>query len=69
MTLAALTRSEAGSVVLHRAETIEVPAEPATVVYTTGAGDADAAGFLAAWTAGPVRSPPAAGSAASPRPR
>jgi fructokinase len=52
VTLAALTRSEAGSVVLHRAETIEVPAEPATVVDTTGAGDAYAAGFLAAWTAG-----------------
>jgi sugar/nucleoside kinase (ribokinase family) len=50
--LAALTRSEAGSVVLNGAQTIEVAAEPAQVLDTTGAGDAYAAGFLAALTAG-----------------
>jgi sugar/nucleoside kinase (ribokinase family) len=50
--LAALTRSEAGSVILHGAETIMIPAESAKVVDTTGAGDAYAAGFLAGWTRG-----------------
>jgi sugar/nucleoside kinase (ribokinase family) len=38
--LAALTRSEAGSVILHGDDTVIVEAEPATVVDTTGAGDA-----------------------------
>jgi sugar/nucleoside kinase (ribokinase family) len=52
VTLAALTRSEAGSVILHGAETVTVAAEPADVVDTTGAGDAYAAGFLAGFTAG-----------------
>jgi sugar/nucleoside kinase (ribokinase family) len=50
--LAALTRSEAGSVILRGAEMVEIPAEPARVVDTTGAGDAYAAGFLAGLTAG-----------------
>ena len=50
--LAALTRSEAGSVVLRGAERVEVAAVPVRVVDTTGAGDAYAAGFLAAHAAG-----------------
>ena len=66
--LAALTRSEAGSLILRGTETVEVGAEPAKVVDTTGAGDAYAAGFLAGWTAG-SRWPPADASARSPRPR
>ncbi len=50
--LAALTRSEAGSVILRGAETVEIVAAPARVVDTTGAGDAYAAGFLAGLVAG-----------------
>lgn len=50
--LAALTRSEAGSVILRGTEMVEIPAEPTRVVDTTGAGDAYAAGFLAGFTAG-----------------
>ncbi len=50
--LAALTRSEAGSVILHGGTVITIGAEPAKVVYTTGAGDAYAAGFLTGLTAG-----------------
>jgi len=50
--LAALTRSEAGSLILRGGETVEVPAEPTQLIDSTGAGDAYAAGFLTALTAG-----------------
>jgi fructokinase len=50
--LAALTRSEEGSVVVRGEQTVGIAAVPARVIDTTGAGDAYAAGFLAAWTAG-----------------
>ena len=45
--LAALTRSEKGSVILSAGKAIEIPAAPVDkVVDTTGAGDLYAAGFL-----------------------
>ena len=45
--LAALTRSEKGSVILSGGDSITIPAAPvANVVDTTGAGDLFAAGFL-----------------------
>jgi len=45
--LAAVTRSEKGSVILSHAERLSVPAEPVEkVVDTTGAGDQYAAGFM-----------------------
>ena len=50
--LAALTRSEQGSVVLAGGQRVTVPATPTAVVDTTGAGDAYAAGFLAGLCAG-----------------
>ena len=50
--LAALTRSEAGSLVLSGGQRIAVAAAPAQVVDTTGAGDAYAAGFLAGLAGG-----------------
>ncbi|TNE67961.1 MAG: adenosine kinase [Alphaproteobacteria bacterium] len=50
--LAALTRSEKGSVVLAKDVCIEVPALPAKVIDTTGAGDLYAAGFLYGYTNG-----------------
>ncbi|HTZ69530.1 MAG TPA: adenosine kinase [Acetobacteraceae bacterium] len=50
--VAALTQSEAGSTIVSGSETVRVAAEPADLVDSTGAGDAYAAGFLAAYTAG-----------------
>jgi fructokinase len=50
--LAVLTRSADGSLILRGDERVSVTAEPAKVIDTTGAGDAYAAGFLAAYTAG-----------------
>ncbi|HEX5327152.1 MAG TPA: adenosine kinase [Acetobacteraceae bacterium] len=50
--LAVLTQSEAGSVILRGAETVQVAAEPTRVVDTTGAGDAYAAGLLVGLAAG-----------------
>jgi sugar/nucleoside kinase (ribokinase family) len=50
--LAVLTRSEAGSVIIAGATRHHVKAVPTTVLDTTGAGDAYAAGFLTAWARG-----------------
>ncbi len=64
--LAALTRSEDGSVVVHGGERIVIAAAPASLVDSTGAGDAYAAGFLAGMAAGrPLASCGALGSHAA----
>ena len=47
--LAVLTRGEDGSLILRRDETVTIKAETTKLVDTTGAGDAYAAGFLAAY--------------------
>jgi fructokinase len=52
VSLAALTRSEAGSLIIHGAQTVEVAAVATKLVDSTGAGDAYAAGFLAAHVRG-----------------
>jgi sugar/nucleoside kinase (ribokinase family) len=50
--IAALTRSEKGSLIVTRDEVHLIDAAPATVVDTTGAGDQYAAGFLFGLTHG-----------------
>jgi fructokinase len=50
--LAVLTRSGDGSLILAGDQRISIGAEPTKVVDTTGAGDAYAAGFLAAFSKG-----------------
>lgn len=50
--IAALTRSEHGSVVVRGNEVHTIPAEPTKVVDTTGAGDLYAGGFLFGLTRG-----------------
>ncbi len=50
--LAILTRSAEGSVIMEGGRETAIPAIPTSVVDTTGAGDAYAAGFLAAYARG-----------------
>ena len=51
--IAAITRSEKGSIIINSGQAYRIDAEPvAQVVDTTGAGDAYAAGFLYGYTEG-----------------
>lgn len=50
--LAVLTRSEAGSLIVQGGVQHDIQAEATTVIDTTGAGDAYAAGFLTAYARG-----------------
>lgn len=50
--LTAIKQGAAGAAVLVEGERIHLPAEPVTVVDTTGAGDAFNAGFVSAWLGG-----------------
>jgi sugar/nucleoside kinase (ribokinase family) len=52
VSVACITMSEKGSVVVSGPDTWEIPAEPTEVVDTTGAGDLYAAGFLYGYTQG-----------------
>jgi sugar/nucleoside kinase (ribokinase family) len=52
VSVACITMSEKGSVVVSGPNTWEVPAHPTEVVDTTGAGDLYAAGFLYGYTQG-----------------
>ncbi|MFN6254291.1 MAG: PfkB family carbohydrate kinase [Acetobacteraceae bacterium] len=66
--IAALTRSEKGSRIIAGTETHEVHGEPTKLVDSIGAGDAYAAGFMAALAVAWLW-PSAAVGAALPRPR
>ena len=50
--LTAIKQGAEGATVLVEGERIHLPAEPVTVVDTTGAGDAFNAGFVSAWLSG-----------------